>query len=553
MNPHDWNSISPHFAALESAPLSVATARTWLQNWSDLSALITEAYSRAYRAKMENTADAAAEAVYLNLVEHVVPKLKVAENSLEKRFVALTAYADAETLEFYKRTKASLAIFNENNIALSVEESKYEVLYDKLMGDINIKIRGEELTLYGAIAKFLEPDRSLRQEVYEALMAAWQGIRPQLETMFLELLALRRQIAKNAGFANYREFIWQAKARFDYTPADCLEFHQSIRQQVVPIAAKAFAKRRETMQLETLRPWDTAVDPSGLEPLRPFQDANQLIEQTSKIFSSLSPDFGAMFNTMRQENLDLDSRKGKGPGGYCDFFNQSGQAYIFMNAVGTQDDIQTLFHEGGHAFHALESYQHQKLIWNYHGPMEFCEVASMGMEMLSMPYLEQSKGGMYTTTEAKRAQAEHLFDAAVVFLPYMACVDAFQHWLYVDAIDDVSITTINAKWAELYQQFLPHLDFEGIENGMAFRWQRQSHIFTAPFYYIEYGIAQIGALQVWQNALENEAMAVQKYRAALQLGGTKGLKELFSTAGLTLKFDSSHLASFMKLVEAALE
>ncbi len=393
----------------------------------------------------------------------------------------------------------------------------------------------------------------MRQEVYIALMVAWQKIRPQLEKMFLELLSLRRQIAKNAGFTNYREFIWQSKARFDYTPADCLEFHQSIKKIVVPIAQKAFAKRRETMQLETLRPWDTSVDPSGLEPLRPFTNVGQLIDQSSKIFSSLSPDFGEMFDTMRQNNLDLDSRKGKGPGGYCDFFNQSGEAYIFMNAVGTQDDIQTLFHEGGHAFHALESHKHQKLIWNYHGPMEFNEVASMGMEMLAMPYLEASKGGMYTALDAKRARSDHLFDAAVVFLPYMACVDAFQHWLYVDAPEDVSIATINAKWAELYSSFLPHLDFSGIEDGMAFRWQRQSHIFTAPFYYIEYGIAQVGALQVWQNALENETTAVQKYRQALQMGGTKGLKELFETAGLTLRFDSSHLASLMQLVEAALE
>jgi oligoendopeptidase F len=553
MNPHDWNSIAPHFAALESAPLTIATARTWLQNWSDLSAVITEAYSRAYRAKMENTTDAAAEAVYLNLVENVVPKLKIAENNLEQRFVTLANYAEAETLEFYKRTKASLAIFNEKNIALSVEESKYEVAYDKLIGGINIQVRGQELTLYGALAKLLEPDRALRQEVFEALIAAWQTILPQLETMFLELLALRRQKARNAGFANYRDFIWQAKARFDYTPDDCLLFHKSIQETVVPIAAKAFAKRRETMRLERLRPWDSAVDPSGLEPLRPFKDVGQLIEQTSNIFSNLSPEFATMFNTMREKNLDLDSRKGKGPGGYCDFFNQSGQAYIFMNAVGTQDDIQTMLHEGGHAFHALESYQHQKLMWNYHGPMEFCEVASMGMEMLAMPYLEQSKGGMYTQAEAKRARADHLFDAAVVFLPYMACVDAFQHWLYVDAPEDVSIKTINAKWAELYQRYLPHLDFTGIEEQMAFRWQRQSHIFTAPFYYIEYGIAQVGALQVWQNALENEELAVQKYRAALQLGGTKGLKELFSTAGLTLKFDSSHLAGLMQLVEAALD
>ncbi len=552
-NPHDWNSLAPHFEVLETAPLSLSTARTWLQSWSDLDSSISEVTSRAYRARMEDTTNQLAEATYMNLIENVIPKVETAKNALEKRFAALEGNNDPETLEFYKRIKASLAIFAEKNIALGVAVSKLEVQYDKLMGDLNISINGEELTIYAASAKLLEPNRALRQEVYQALIAAWQKIRPQLETMFLELLRLRRQMAKNAGLENYREFTWQAKARFDYTPADCFLFHNSILEQVVPLAQKAFAKRRETMQLATLRPWDAAVNPSGLEPLRPFSNATELETQIQAIFSSLSPDFGQMFSTMRQNNLDLDSRKGKGPGGYCDFFTQSGQAYIFMNAVGTQDDIQTMLHEGGHAFHALESYQAQKLVWNYHGPMEFCEVASMGMEMLAMPYLDQSLGGMYTTAQAKRATSEHLFDAVLVFLPYMACVDAFQHWLYVDAPDDVSIHTINAKWAELYQTFLPHLDFRGIEDGMAFRWQRQSHIFTAPFYYIEYGIAQVGAIQVWQNALENQPQAIQKYRQALRLGGTKGLRELFAAAGLELNFDSSHIAGLMKIVEAALD
>ncbi len=552
-NPHDWNSLAPHFTALETAPLSLDTARAWLQTWSDLDSGISEAASRAYRAQMEDTTNQEAEATYMNLIENVIPKVRIAENALEKRFVALEGYDDPETLEFYKRTKANLAIFVAENIELGVLVSKLEVEYDKLLGGLSITLDGQELTLYAARAKLLEPNRALRQEVYEALIAVWQKIQPQLETMFLELLLLRRQMAKNAGLDNYRDFIWQSKARFDYTPADCLEFHQSILEQVVPLAQRAYAKRRETMQLPSLRPWDVSVNPSGLEPLRPFSDASELETQIQAVFSSLSPDFGQMFSTMRQNNLDLGSRKGKGPGGYCDFFTQSGQAYIFMNAVGTQDDVQTMLHEGGHAFHALESHQAQKLIWNYHGPMEFCEVASMGMEMLAMPYLDQSLGGMYTTAQAKRAKSEHLFDAVLVFLPYMACVDAFQHWLYVDAPEDVGIKAINAKWAELYQKFLPHLDFSGIEDYMASRWQRQSHIFTAPFYYIEYGIAQVGAIQVWQKALENQPQAIQKYREALRLGGIRGLRELFNTAGLKLAFDSSHVAGLMKIVEAAIE
>jgi oligoendopeptidase F len=206
-------------------------------------------------------------------------------------------------------------------------------------------------------------------------------------------------------------------------------------------------------------------------------------------------------------------------------------------------------HEGGHAFHALESAGHQGLYWNLHGPMEFCEVASMGMEMLAQPYLEQSKGGFYTPEEAARARRDHLLDAVVKFLPYMAMVDAFQHWIYVDAPEHVTIDEINAKWSELYARFLPHVDFTGVEDGRAFRWQRQSHIFTAPFYYIEYGIAQLGAVQVWRNAATNETRAVQQYRHALSLGYTKGLRELFDAAGIRLAFDSSHVAGLTKFVQ----
>ncbi len=552
MNPHDWNSLEPLYTALETAPLDATNARDWLGRWSAIDANLAEAYSRAYRARMEDTTSEMAEQTFLQLVENVIPKAKVVQNTLEKRFAALQGFDHPETNEFLKRTRASLAIFTEANIPLSTEESKLEVEYDKLMGGINVVIGGEELTLYGAMAKFLEPDRTLRQTVYEALIAQWQKIRPELDALFLAALKIRRQKAKNAGYANYREFIWHAKARFDYTPADCLEFHQSILEHVVPIASRAYAKRREMMGIDTIRPYDTSVNPSGLEPLRPFTTVAELEEQIEQVFSSLDTDLGAMFNTMRHGELDLDSRKGKGPGGYCDFFEASGKAYIFMNAVGTHDDLQTMLHEGGHAFHALESYASQPLMWNHHGPMEFCEVASMGMEMLAMPYLEKSKGGMYTPAEAKRARADHLFESVITFLPYMACVDAFQHWLYVDAPEDVSIASIHAKWVELYSSFVPHIDFTGIEEQMLFRWQRQSHIYTAPFYYIEYGIAQLGAVQVWRNAKKDEKQAVQQYRQALRLGGTRGLKELFATAGIQLAFDSNHVAGLMQLIEQEL-
>jgi oligoendopeptidase F len=551
MNPHDFESLAPHYATLERAPLDASNARDWLQRWSDLESAISEATSRAYRARVEDTTNQEAERVYLNLIEHVVPKVRIAENHLEQRFAALD-YHNSEVSEFQARTRAKLAIFSPANIDLFVQEGKFEIEYDKLMGDLTIVLNGEELTLYGAFAKLLEPDRNLREQVYNSLVESWRRVQPQLEHMFLELLRLRRQIAKNAGCANYREYIWQHKARFDYTPEDCKTFHRAILETVVPITNRMAKQRCEALGINSVRPWDAGVDPKGLPPLKPFADVAELEAQIQTVFASLSPEFAQMFATMRGKNLDLDSRKGKGPGGFCDFFTQSGEAYIFMNAVGTHDDIQTMLHEGGHAFHALESHRTQRLVWNYHGPMEFCEVASMGMEMLAMPYLDKNNGGMYNYPDAGRARSEYL-SGVVEFLPYMACVDAFQHWIYVDAPEDVAVAQINAKWTELHRTYLPHLDYSGLEDSRIFRWQRQSHIFTSPFYYIEYGIAQVGAIQVWRNAVQDEKNAVALYRQALALGGTKGLKDLFATAGLELAFDSSHLAKLMSMVEAAIE
>jgi oligoendopeptidase F len=553
IDPHDWSTLQPVFDELINEPLTLQNVRGWLTRWSDVEKLLQEATGRAYRAKMEDTTNEKAEAAFINLLENVIPKARVAENALHKKLVGLAGFDDAEHNEFVRRVKAQLELFREENIPLFVEIEKLGVEYDKLIGGLVIDLDGKELTMYEALAKLIEPNRDLRERAYMGLLTAWRGVRSELENVFMQMLALRRQIAKNAGFANYREYIWKEKSRFDYSPEDCLTFHQSILDHIVPITTQVFEQRRQQMGLSSLTAWDTEVDPRGLEPLRPYNTIPELEAQLENVFKHLSIAFGQMFGTLRHGDLDLGSRKGKGPGGYCDFFPASNQAYIFMNAVGVHDDVQVLLHEGGHAFHAIESAQAQPFVWNLHGPMEFCEVASMGMEMLAQPYLDAAKGGFYSPTDAARARAEHLFDAVLVFLPYMACVDAFQHWIYVDAPEDVTMDAINAKWQELHAKFKPHVDYSGLPESSVSRWQRQGHIFTAPFYYIEYGIAQLGAVQVWDNALKDETLAVQQYRAALRAGYTKGLKDLFETAGLKLAFDGAHVAHLAKLVSSAIE
>jgi oligoendopeptidase F len=554
LNPRDWSSIQPHFQSLEHQDLNSSNVEAWLQTWSDLEAQIYEAHSRSYRAKMEDTTNRAAEADYLHSIENILPPVSIAANKLTKKILAFSGYQPTpQTQELLKRVQAEATIFREQNVPLYTELGKLAVEYDKIVGSLEIEFEGQKITFYAAGAKLELPDRALRERVYRDMVAAWAKVGSELDAIFLKMLPLRRQIAKNAGFKDYREFIWLEKNRFDYSPTDAQNLHQIILEHVVPIASRLRQERLGRFQLDAVKPWDVNLSFDGLPALKPFASVTELETKISSMFHALDPELGAQFDTLRDNNLDLDSRAGKGPGGYCDFFPATGKAYIFMNAVGTQDDVQTMLHEGGHAFHALESFEHQNLHWNYHGPMEFCEVASMGMELLASPYLEQDKGGFYSLENAKRARVNHLRGSGVLFLPYMAVVDAFQHWLYVDAPETVNIAQIHAKWSELHQQFIPSIDFEGIESGLLMRWQLQSHIFTAPFYYIEYGIAQLGALQLWQNSLEKPRETMQQYRRALGLGYTKGLAELFTAAGIKLPFDPQVVQGLMGFVSQHLE
>jgi oligoendopeptidase F len=554
LNPRDWNSIQPHFTDLQNQVLDKTNIESWLKTWSDLEAQIYEAYSRAYRAKMENTGDLAAEEVFLDLLEHILPPVSIAANQLKQKWIGFTDYQPTtQTAVLRQRVRAEAKIFQEQNVPLLTELGKLGVEYDKLVGALEIEFEGQQITFYEAAAKLELPDRVLRERVFRDMVAAWANVRDQLDVIFLKMLPLRRQIAKNAGFQDYREYIWLEKNRFDYSPEDALNLHQIILDHVVPIASELRQERLRRFQLDAVKPWDTNVSFDGLTALKPFSTVTELETKISSMFHHLDPELGVQFDTLREKDLDLEARVGKGPGGFCDFFPASGQAYIFMNAVGTQDDVQTMLHEGGHAFHALESFKHQHLHWNYHGPMEFCEVASMGMELLASPYLELENGGFYTKHDARRARSIHLRQSAILFLPYMAVVDAFQHWLYVLASENISMTDIHAKWAELHQKYIPSIDFSGIEDALSMRWQLQSHIFTAPFYYIEYGIAQLGALQLWQHSLEQPIDTVKQYRHALGLGYTKGLADLFKAAGIELPFDPQVVKGLMAFVSKHLE
>ncbi|MCJ7532806.1 MAG: M3 family metallopeptidase, partial [Anaerolineales bacterium] len=368
-------------------------------------------------------------------------------------------------------------------------------------------------------------------------------------------LDLRSRLAKNAGYANYRDFRWQQLLRFDYTPKACVWFQDAIAEVVVPAARRIYKKRHQTLGMATLCPWDLNVDPFNRPPLRPFKDVSILIDKARGIFQRVDPQLGAYFHTMYSENLlDLDNRKGKAPGGFCTAFFVAKRPFIFMNAVGLQDDVITLLHEGGHAFHVFEC-NHLPYLQQMDVPLEFAEVASMSMELLAGPYLTLDNGGFYSDADIARARQEHL-EEIILFWPYMAVVDAFQHWVYEHLEEAKEPARCDACWAGLWQRFMPGVDWSGLEHEMMTGWHRRLHIFTDPFYYVEYGVAQLGALQVWYNALANQTQAVNNYRKALSLGGTTTLPELYTAAGgnfILARPNSKVLKQAVNLVETSLQ
>ncbi len=553
VNAQNWDTVAPHFTTLADEDLTAEGVGDWLHRWSDLERILGEAGAQASRAKSEDTTDAGAEAAYLHYVQVIVPQWTVAAQALKTKLLSVPGYEPLpEHRQFLRRLRNDADLFREENVPIQAQLQTLANEYDKLIGAMSVTLGGGEMTLPQAELALLDTDRNRREQAWRAIQDRWLESRQVLDDLYLKMLPLRRQLAQNAGQTDYRAYMWRSLRRFDYTPEDSLAFGQAIETEVVPLAQRLSGSRRQKLGVGTLRPWDREADPENRPPLRPFNGIDDLISGTARIFANVDPALGADFEKFRAGFLDLDSRKGKAPGGYCMFFPQTGLPYVFMNAVGTETDVRVLLHEGGHAFHGLASNAAQPLTWNRGAPMEFNEVASMAMELLALPYLEKDKGGFYDAGEAKRAREEQ-FERIVLFLPYMAVVDGFQHWVYADAPQDVSAADLDAKWGELWTRFMSDTDWSGLEAERVTGWHRKLHIFTVPFYYVEYGLAQLGALQVWRNALTDQGDAVRRYRSALALGNTRPLPELYAEAGARLAFDRETVGELARLVASYLE
>lgn len=546
-----WDKYQAFYDDLLARDLSESTIEAWLANWSDIARISGEASSRLAVATTVDTTDEKAETRYNAFMENVYPNLATASNALNEKLVRSELEPEGFAIPL-RNLRGDLKIFRAENLPLLTEESKLELEYSKIIGAQTVEWEGEEVTLSRLLPVQQDPDRAKREQAWELTMNRRLEDREALNTLWGKFLDLRDELAKNAGLPSYTEYRYQQLHRFDYSPAEAQQFRDAIHQVVVPAAKRIYERQRQSLGLDTLRPWDSEVDAESRAPLAPFKNIDEMNSKTQEIFNQVDGVLGGYFKTMLDENLlDLDNRKGKAPGGYCTYYAVAKRPFIFMNSVGLHDDVQTLLHEGGHAFHAFESsklpYYHQEDV-----PMEFAEVASMAMELLAAPYLEADKGGFYNAKDAARARIEHL-EGIIKFWPYMAVVDEFQHWVYANIEDAHDAAKCDAKWAEAWDKYMQGIDYTGFEDIKATGWHRKLHIYQVPFYYIEYGLAQLGAVQIYGNAKRDQAQAVVDYRKGLALGGTAALSDLYAAAGVRFAFDAETLGKAVELVESTIE
>jgi len=541
-----WPQIEPYFQELEVRQLSAQSLDQWMQDWSDLSRLLYESEQRLMVATTVDTSNSQVEANYHIFLDQIFPPSQAAQQRLKRKLID----SGLEPKNFsvpLRNMRAEVELFRSENLPLLSEQLKLVAEYDKIIGAQTVQWEGHEVTLLELDQVLEDPDRAQRERAWRLKMNRWFADRDAINELWFRFMNGRRQLAANADCPDFRAYRWKQMLRFDYSPEDCETFHRAIETEVLPAAERLIERRRKRLGLASVRPWDLLADVGSRSPLRPFQKVAVLEEKTAKIFVQVDPQLGEYFDVMRREGyLDLDNRKNKAPGGYCTEYTAARRPFIFANAVGIQRDVETLVHEGGHAFHVFES-NHLPYFHQLEPPMEFAEVASMAMEFLVAPYYD-SPQSFYTPAEAARARIDHL-EQSLLFWPYMAVVDAFQHWVYTHHDAANSPQNCDAKWVELWGRFMSFVDWSGLEGELAIGWHRKGHIHQDPFYYIEYGLAQMGAVQVWRNSLSDPRKAVDDYRRALSLGGTRSLPELYSAVGARFAFDPATLGAAVGLVE----
>jgi len=548
-----WEELKPFYEDLLNRNInSTAQLRSWLKDRSELESVISEDMAWRYIRMTRYTDNEDYNAAYIDFVKHIQPHVAPYSDKLNKKAVNSPYIGELEKEEGYdimiREQNKDIEIFREENIPLFTEIQTITQQYGQISGAMTVEIDGKELTLQQAAVLLQENDRELRERVYYKVANRRYQDHEKLDEVFNKLVGLRTEVAQNSGFENFRDYKFKSMGRFDYNPQDCFDFHDSVRAEIVPYLNDLAERRREKLQVTELKPWDRAVDPEGRNPLRPFKTSDELTEKTIQAFENIDPYLGECLRIMKEMgHLDLESRKGKAPGGYNYPLAEIGVPFIFMNATSTLRDLVTLLHEGGHAVHSFLT-RDLELTDFKHTPSEVAELASMSMELLSM---DQWHLFFSDEEDLKRAKQEHL-EQIIETLPWVATIDKFQHWIYEHPHHTAEMRV--ERWNEILGEFSDDvLNWEGQEKFRDYLWQKQLHLYEVPFYYIEYGMAQLGAVAVWKNFRENREKGLEGYINALKLGYTRGIPEVYAAAGIRFDFSRRYINELIQFVHQELD
>jgi oligoendopeptidase F len=547
-----WESLEPLFTELQNREINSTTElEQWLRDRSELEAALEEDFAWRYIKMSCDTANEELVKNFQYFATEIEPKISPLANELNKKFVESPFMDDLDKEKYFvysRAIKKALELYRDENIELFTELQVKQQKYQSTTGAMSVEINGQEYTLEQASIFIKDLNREVRENAWKTIQQRRLIDKDDLNILFDELIKLRNQVSLNAGFENYRDYMFQALGRFDYTPQDCYDFASAIEKEIVPILKEQAEKRREALGLEVLKPWDLEVSISGKAALKPFNNGEELIDKSIACFNAIDEKLGSKLATMKANNLfDVESRKGKAPGGYNYPLAETGAPFIFMNSANSLRDLTTMVHEGGHAVHTFLT-ANLELNDFKHCPSEVAELASMSMELISMDnwdiYFDNAE-------DLNRAKKEQLADVLKT-LPWVAVIDQFQHWIYTNP--NHTAADREETFKQIFNRFgAGFADWTDLEQQFGNGWQKQLHLFEVPFYYIEYAIAQLGAIAVWKNYKENPEKALEQYLAALALGYTKPMNEIYETAGIKFDFSAEYVKELAGFVKSELE
>lgn len=529
---------------------SLRTESDWeglWRRWNDLKVQIRGDSSRREFAEARDTNDKAAEEAFRQMREEIHPVAEEHDATIRQALLASPARAALETKFgplLFKVFENAQASFAPENIALNVEVGELEARFERLLGNARPVVDGEELTLPKVNALLSHPDATKRKAAWEAYVGWIQTHADELHGLYSELVARRHQLGRNLGEPTFIPLGYRKHRRLDYGPAEVKTFREGIKRHIVPLLRDLRRKQAEWLGTPTVRPWDMAYYPGaslapGVAPI------GEQLSRAQGLFDRMHPKLGGHFKRMVAEGLiDLENRPGKRPGAYCTGFEDLGLISIFCNSTGDSEDIATLTHEMGHAFQGWESrwIEPLELRWPTY---EACEIHSMGMEFMALRHLD----AFFGPEDVQCFRRLKLIDT-ITILPYIAVVDAFQHWVYEHPTHTPEER--DRAWSELWDEFLPGVDWSGHEAEKAVRWKRQIHLFVAPFYYIDYAIAESAALQLWLLAEKDPAKCMETYLELCRIGGSQSLVEIVKSAGLVSPFDPEVFGPAVAAIRAEL-